>query len=387
MGQLSGVVIAAVDRNGPDFRKGFTVQRKVLLAVGVFALLTTSAFAASQEGSIELTSGGPIAFGPEGVLFVSDPMTASLYAVETDDQSGDPASVVYQVKDVRGKVAAMLGTESEDVSINDLAVNPLSGIAYLSVTRGSGADAAAVILRVTPDGNVSEMSLKNVKFTKTSLPNPPASAQRRRGGGNQRMDSVTDLAYVDGRVFVAGLSNEEFASKLRSLAYPFEKADAGTSVEIYHGAHGRFETRSPVRTFASYKINGDPHLVAAYTCTPLVKFPVTALKPGDKIMGTTIAELGNQNRPLDMFVYQKDGQDYILMANSSRGVMKIATEGIDSIEGIKSRVGRGETAGLPYETIEELKGVMQLDRLNADHAIALVQAEDGQESLETIELP
>ena len=47
------------------------------------------------------------------------------------------------------------------------------------------------------------------------------------------------------------------ASKLRSIPYPFAKADEGTSVEIFHGAHGRFETQSPVRTFTSYEIGGE----------------------------------------------------------------------------------------------------------------------------------
>jgi hypothetical protein len=54
-------------------------------------------------------------------------------------------------------------------------------------------------------------------------------------------------------------------------------------------------------------------------------FPLASLKPGAKVTGTTIAELGNRNRPLDMIVYQKGGQDYLLMANNSRGVMKIPT--------------------------------------------------------------
>ena len=107
------------------------------------------------------------------------------------------------------------------------------------------------------------------------------------------------------------------------MPFPFAEAHAGTSVEIYHGAHGRFETRSPVRTFAPYKIGNEDHIVSAYTCTPLVKFPVSDLKPGKKIKGITIAELGNRNRPLDMIVYNKGGKDYILLANSSRGVMKI----------------------------------------------------------------
>ena len=45
--------------------------------------------------------------------------------------------------------------------------------------------------------------------------------------------------------------------------------------------------------------------------------------------GKTIAELGNRNKPLDMISYKKEGKDYLLMANSSRGVMKISTENID----------------------------------------------------------
>ena len=88
----------------------------------------------------------------------------------------------------------------------------------------------------------------------------------------------------------------------------------------------KFETKSPIRTFVTYKIQNEPYMLAAYTCTPLVKVPVSELKAGAHIKGTTIAELGNRNRPLDMIVYQKDGKDYLFMTNSSRGVMKIPTE-------------------------------------------------------------
>ncbi len=98
-------------------------------------------------------------------------------------------------------------------------------------------------------------------------------------------------------------------------------------IEIYHGAHGKFETKSPIRTFVAYRIQNEPYLLAAYQCTPLVKMPVAELKAGAHVKGTTIAELGNRNRPLDMIVYQKDGKDYLLMTNNSRGVMKIPTEG------------------------------------------------------------
>ena len=155
-------------------------------------------------------------------------------------------------------------------------------------------------------------------------------SRRRAARRAAQRSRSTDLAYVDGRLFLAGLSNEEFSSRLLAIPFPFTEAPDGASVEIYHGSHGRLETRSPIRTFVAYKINGEPHLLAAYTCTPLVKVPVADLKAGAHVKGKTIAELGNHNVPLDMVVYQKDGKDYILMANSSRGVMKIPTDGADS---------------------------------------------------------
>ena len=148
------------------------------------------------------------------------------------------------------------------------------------------------------------------------------------------------MAFVDGRLYVAGLSNEEFSSKLRSVPYPFATVDNGTSVEIYHGNHGQFETRSPVYTFVPYKVNGETNLIAGYLCTPLVKFPVNSLKPGAKVMGTTIAELGNRNRPLDMILYKKDGKEFLLMSNNSRGVMKIPTASFGDAEGITAHVDR-----------------------------------------------
>lgn len=362
--------------------------RAMLVGLAVIAAAAAPSLAVTdvlEEGSIELTSAGPLAFAPDGVLLVSDPMAATIYAVATEDNSGDPSSVNLNVDDIRGKLASMLGTVAKDIQVKDLAVNPHSGNAYLSVTRGSGPEAAAVLFRINAQGDISEFSLKNVRHAKAALPNPPESQSSRRG--DPRMLAITDMAYVDGRVFIAGLSNEEFASKLRSIPFPFAEADDGTSVEIFHGAHGRIETRSPIMTFTSYEIDQKPHVVAAYTCTPLVKFPVSELKPGIKVRGTTVAELGNRNRPLDMFVYENGGRTYILMANSSRGVMKISTENIGGTEPITEHVSGGNTAGLPYDTIEELKGVLQLDRLNETSALALVQAEDGSENLRTIPLP
>ena len=140
------------------------------------------------------------------------------------------------------------------------------GVAYRDpIVEGSAA--SVIIFKVSPDGDIAELSLENVMHDNATLPNAPESREGRRG--NQRMQTITDLAFIDGYLYIAGLSNEEFASKLRSIAYPFDNTDGGTSVEIFHGAHGKLETRSPVRTFAAYDIDGQSHLLAAYTCTPL----------------------------------------------------------------------------------------------------------------------
>lgn len=340
--------------------------------------------ALDKQGTPELKSAGPMAFGPDGILFVGDPISAAVFAIDTGDPSASAAGAV-NLPAVNQQIAAMLGTPVDQVLINDLAVNPLSGAAYLSVSRGRGPDALPVILRVGGDGKLSVLTLENVRYAKAALPNAPDPNVKDRRGNSQRQESITDLAYVDGRIVVAGLSNEEFSSKLRTIPFPFTATDAGTSVEIYHTSHGQLETHAPVRTFISYTINDQPHLLAAYTCTPLVKVPLVELKPGSKVRGTTIAELGNHNRPLDIVSYAKGGKDYLLIANNARGVMKIAAAQLGDADGLNSRVP--DTGGVGYETIEGLNGVQQLDKLNDTQALLLVETSKGVLALQTVPLP
>ncbi|HUG92251.1 MAG TPA: hypothetical protein VML55_15530 [Planctomycetaceae bacterium] len=340
-----------------------------------------------KKGTPDVKGAGPLAFGPDGILFIGDTQSAAVFAVATNDTRSGPAASKVEVKNLNQQLAGLLGVEPRDVQINDLAVNPASGNVYLAVSRGRGPDAQPAIFRVGSNGKVSQFELKDVPFARAELPNAPDPEATGRRNERLRTQSITDLAYVDGRVFVAGLSNEEFASNLRSIPFPFSKVDEGTSVEIYHGAHGAFETRSPVRTFVPYDITGETHLVAAYTCTPLVKFPVADLKPGSKVKGTTIAELGNRNQPLDIVVYQKGGQDYLLIANNSRGIMKLSTDGIEDAESIEEPVRGGGTAGLKYQTIDEWQGVVQLDKLNDEYAVVLIDDREGGLHLQTVPLP
>lgn len=362
-------------------RTGIRAALVAMALIGLSAAVAAAEPTASlKQGKAELKSAGPLAFGPEGILFVGDTRGAALFAIDTGDRARASEKRPVQVKDLAGKVAAMLGTKAGQIQINDLAINPMSGNMYLSVARGRGPEAIPVIVRLLASGQIEELSLDNVRFARADVPNAP-------NGGAQRNESITDLAYVDGRVFLAGLSNEEFSSRLIAIPFPFgsEQVD-GASIEIYHGAHGRLETKSPIRTFVAYRIENEPYLMAAYTCTPLVKVPVSSLKAGAHVKGTTIAELGNRNRPLDMIVYRKDGKDYILMTNNSRGVMKIRTEGAGNAEAIHAPVRGGGTRGLGYETIANLKGVVQMDQLDDRHAVILTD-NNGTIDLDTIELP
>lgn len=359
-----------------------------LAMVGV-ALSAVSAFAGDPTASLkhgdpQLKSAGPLGFGPDGILFVGDTRGSALFAIDTGDRAPTAEKRSFKVQDLAGKVAAMLGTKAQQVMINDLAVNPISGNVYLSVSRGRGPEATPVLMRLGVDGKLDELALENIRFARAEIPNAPAPDATQRGQ-SLRNESITDIAYVDGRVFIAGLSNEEFSSRLIAIPFPFTEGFDGAAIEIYHGAHGRFETKSPIRTFVPYRIGQDPYLLAAYTCTPLVKVPVSDLKAGAHVKGTTIAELGNRNRPLDMITYEKDGKNYLLLANSSRGVMKIPTEDAGSAAGITAPVDG--TKGIGYETITSLKGVMQMDKLDKAHAVILVQDQGGRQNLETIELP
>jgi hypothetical protein len=67
--------------------------------------------------------------------------------------------------------------------------------------------------------------------------------------------------------------------------------------------------------------------------------------------------------------------------------MKISTEDIARPDGITTPIRDGNTAGQTYETIDDLQGVVQLDRLNDHQAIVITQSETGQKSLATVPLP
>jgi len=357
-----------------------------LTALGCLTLQAANWTQGMTEGKPEFKSISQLAFGPEGILIVADAKAAAITAIATGDTAPAKDTKSIKVEGINQKIAGLLGTSADQILINDMVVNPISRNAYLAVSRGRGPEAVPVLIRVKA-GEVEAVSLDKVKFSRGELPDAPVDGVTGQGNrqSNPRMESITDVAFFQDRILIAGLSSEEFASTLRAIPFPFENVAGGTSVEIYHGAHGKFETRAPIRTFVPFKVGDQPSLLAAYTCTPLVQFPISDLKPGAKIKGKTIAELGNRNRPLDMIVYQKDGKDYILMANSSRGIMKISTDNIEKAESITAKVE--DKKGQSYETITSWTGVDQLDKLDAQYALVVRRTDGNSMNLESLAFP
>jgi len=333
-------------------------------------------------GTVELQSAGPLSFGPSGVLFVGDAKAAKVYAINTEDKKSD-SPVAYSIDDLSAKASAAFG--GKKVSIVDLAVNPETGNAFLSLTAGGRAG----IAKVTPDGAVAPLNLDKIANAAVSLPNPPEDkeVQGRRGKTNLRDSSITDVAYTAGRVLVAGLAAGDSPSAVREFDFPFNESATGFRVEIYHAAHGRSEDNRPIEAFVPFNIGGEPSLLAGYTCTPLVKIPIGKFKSESKVQGTTVAELGNRNKPLDIIVYKQHGKDFLLMANTARGVMKINTDNLDREEGLTEPVRGGGVAGQTYETIDSLAGVVQLDKLDETRALVVIQKDDGPMSLKSVDLP
>jgi hypothetical protein len=363
--------------------KQFTRRFGVLAATGLaLAALTMTAgtdrtSAASTEafgltdGTPELKSAGALAFGPGSVLFVGDTASATVHAVDVQDTATDTGTAAIKIDDIDKKIAAALGTTADDILIRDMKVHKPSQHIYLSVQRGRGANATPVLLRAMREGKIERVPLENIKYASAAINNAPAVGAKTERGQDLREMSITGLAFVNDEVFVAGLSKQEFASDLRRISFPFNKGMASTSVEIFHTSHNKYETHSPITAFVPIKLKGVPTLLAGYGCAPLATFAIDALKDGQHVRGQTLAELGGGNRPLDMISFVRDGKPVVIVANSSRTLMRIKTEDLEKQAPMTTAVESAYVSGgAPYVSIAQV-GILQLDDLNAEHAVVI----------------
>ena len=344
----------------------------------------------TTSGNVGLKSAGVLAFGPDGVLFVGDSVGGTIAAIETGDKTAANGAQV-NVQNIDEKLAATVGVMPSDIMINDVAVNPISKNVYVSAARGRGPDAAPLVVKVDGAGKLTLLPLDNIRHATVSLSDAPDANPSARQ--NPRTQTITDMHFVNGNLMVAGMSNEEWSSALRSIPYPFHAANKGTQLQIWHASHGRYETQAPIRTFVPYTIDGQQYVLAAYTCTPLVKIPLSDLKAGAQVKGVTISDLGSGNQPLDMVPYKKDGHEFILVANSSFGVVKLHADNMGQYKPIDSPTVV-DVAGAPYDKITSVTNVRHLTSFDNARAEVLTSAggggfgpATGPFNLQTIALP
>lgn len=358
----------------------FGLVLAAVVGLAAWSLADAEPVAEMTRGDVELASVGALELGPENILFVGDSEGSRVVALEVEIPTAS-AEPYESIDDLDQKIAAMLGTSARDVFIKDMVVHRKSGTAFLSVMRGSGDDAKPVLLSVARDGAIGEVSLRGVRYSTLELGDAPAKDTKLYRWDSRSL-TITDLEFIDGELYIAGLSNEEFASQLRHASFPFAGGPVGTGLEIYHGAHGEWETHAPIFSFIPYEIAGDQHLLAGYLCTPLVTFPLDEVRTKDRLRGKTIAELGWGNIPTDMVDYEHEGERYLLIANSSRGTMKLKASDITAAqgrEGITSEAGPRE--GVDYHTVP-LGSVAQIADFDADSILVMGRSmENGALSL------
>jgi len=358
-----------------------------------------------------LQSAGPLLFAPDVspdgavVLFVADVAAATVYAFELPAEDA-PATPVTEVRVDRlgAKLASLLGVERDDVLIRGIAVHPLSKAVYLSVARGRGPEAGPALVRAGAEGELSIVELDDLPFTSFALDDAPADDDTRTDvwldGGDEssqpreingitlniaqlpaRRSAVTGLAWVDGTLFVAGLSNEEFTSRLRRIPYPFDGSAQATSVEIFHVDHGKYETQAPIRALTAF--DGGAGILATYTCTPVAYFPVDELRGEGLVRGRTVAELGPMNQPFSIVSYERDGEEFLLVSNTRHPLLKIPAASIAGQSHLDvPRSEDGASLGVPREGLDH-PGITWMANLDRGHVV-VVQDEDGDLNLRTL---
>jgi hypothetical protein len=372
---------------------------RFVLAAGIVAALVFPAAAAGRVFNKSTTGKPPIksinvlGFAPEGVLLIGDGAGSQVFAVQTADTKPQ-ATLAEKVAGIDAKLAAKLGTTPKGIEIIDLAVNPASGVGYFAVRKQD--DKSYVILTVDGTGKIAELELDKVTYARIELAT----------GTKAKISNVTDIAWADDRVIAAGRSDDSFASKIFSIDAPLthETKSAIYSAETYHVSHGRWETRAPMSVVIPLKEDGKTYVVGAFSCTPIVKYPIDAVQSGANVKGTSVIELGSGNQPIDMFVYEKDGKPYVL-CNTFRFFHKRQPVGPSPYWTVKFeqtllgeeknvnekallRVGKGDLKPVTdkIEVIEAFHGVWQMDKLDTKRALVLRKT-DSAIDLEPLALP
>jgi hypothetical protein len=307
-------------------------RRTFIAGASVAAAAATLAADANAQPArpSKVASVSAMTLAPDGKLVVADWKMGALHAL-TLPSLKEAKEASFNVADLTNQLAGAYGVDEAIVRVTSATVHGRSQTAILALALGRTADAPVAIALVAVDGAVTRLDVDAAILASQPLADAPGDAEI-WGRQPARGLMVTDIKAFGGELIVAGLTGATFSSTLRRVAYPFAGKVATAQVEMYHAVHNQIETRAPVRAFNIIDVEGEPTLLAAYTCTPLVTVPMKDLKDGAKVRGKTIAELGFGNTPLDVvpFSIRHQGQtsNWVLVANSAKAADLIRLEDI-----------------------------------------------------------
>jgi hypothetical protein len=318
------------------------MKMKNLLVIVVICVSTSMTWAKNdgnwkagfELGTPQFKSIKTITFGPENILFVGDNTGMTVYAIDVNDTQRSIKLSDLNINNITVKIAAALGAVSSEVKIHDMAVNPKSKNVFFAVSRENGSKTMSALFRLSGDG-LKEFPLDNVSFSEMAIKNA-STATTTSWGRPTRSYTITDLQYANGEVFISGLSNEEFASSLRRMPFPFEKEMVTTNMQVYHVTHGQNETEAPIFRFLPIQLQNEWHIVAGYACTPLVTFKMDQLNGNKKLIGKTVAEIGSGNAPTGIISYNYAGADHILVGNNKHSLVKISGRDLFNAKALNS---------------------------------------------------
>jgi len=364
----------------------------VVMAVGV-ATAQAAVVASPVKGKPDIKSIDVIEFADDGTLLIGDGKGGQVVAVVLGDQ-GKLTSPPAKVANVNALLAARMGAKPDGIELVDLAVHPKSGKVFLAVRKQD--DKASAILTVDAAGKISEFALDDVSHASIIL-----------GGGKRApIAKITDVAWVDDKLIAAAATSEEFASKIFVAKGPLVHNATGSlhAAETYHVSHHKWETKAPMSVIMPYRENGQTYVVGAFSCTPVVKYPIDSIQPDAQVKGTSMIELGSGNRPVDMFTYTKNGKEYVLTSTfrfhhqrkplgpSPYWTVRFErsllgeTEKVDE-KAVYRLTSTGEPATDRITFVDAYNGVMQMDRLGEDRAVVLRSRDGGAIDLEVLQLP
>jgi hypothetical protein len=356
-----------------------------------FITLAASALALGAAQAREpILSATKLTFGDATTLFVADWRGARIHAL-TLPVAAQGTGKAFNLKDVQAPIARALRVVPARLRFEDMASQPGSERVFVSLSVSDGRGGARpALVAIDADGKVLVVDLQHLPATSAQIDDEPSPDVKFWRDIPAQSVTVTDMTVHDHKLYVAGLSNRQFASTLRVYDLPLRGGARVTTVEMYHPVHNEIETRAPIRTLRVVPVGGVPTLVAAFTCTPLVAIPLTDLKDGAHIVAKTIGELGWGSEPIDMVSFSAGGSDFVLIANSSRAADLIPLSEI--AEGMK-KPGITTPIKWPTEPLAGVKAIMaplsavtQLDNLN-DGLLVALRRDDASGAMQLVSIP